>query len=385
MSDDDIPFGRPMLDQEEIDAVVKVLSGPVLVHGPVTKAFEDAFAERAGAAHAISVSSCTAALHLSLFAHDVGPGDEVAVPAFTHVATAHAAEYCRAKPIFVDVEPTSGNMDAALLKEVASERMAAINVVHFLGLPCEMDTINAIAADNGAIVVEDAAIALDGTYDGRKVGTLGTVGCFSFYPVKFITTIEGGMLTTNDDALAASLRQRKAFGYDRMLGERKKPGMYDVTVLGYNYRMNEVQAAVGLTQLTKLDRFQQMRVERFDGLKAILDELDEVTVFEPNQGKARAARYCLNAILPRDGSVDRDAVVAHLTAAGIGTSIHYPRAVPLMGYYREKYGYREGQFPVAEWLAAQTISLPVAPHLSEDDPARIGNAVKDAIAAVKRG
>ena len=379
MSNEMIPFGRPMLDQTEIDAVLKVLSGPILAHGPVCGEFETAFAERAGAEHAITVSSGTAGLHLCLFANDVGPGDEVIVPAITHVATAHAAEYCGATPVFVDVDPANGNIAPVGVAAALTERTRAVMVVHFLGLPCEMDRINADADKAGAFVIEDAALAVDATYGGKKAGTLAKAGCFSFYPIKHMTSIEGGMVTTNDAKFANQIRKRKAFGYDRSHETRVKPGIYDVTMLGYNYRMNEVEAAVGLAQLYKLDERLKIREHNYHALKNALAELEEVTVFEPTQGKAQSCFYCLNAVLPRDGSLDRDAIAVDLKAANIGTSVHYPGAVPLMTYYREKYGYRAGQFPVAEWLAAQTISLPVAPHVPDDFAERIGTAMKDAI------
>ncbi|MBM3601749.1 MAG: DegT/DnrJ/EryC1/StrS aminotransferase family protein [Alphaproteobacteria bacterium] len=384
MNERTIPFGRPMMDQAEIDLVVKVLQGTTMVHGPMTHQFEHRFAERVGARHAISVSSCTAALHLSLFAQDVGTGDEVVVPALTHVATAHVAELCGAKPVFVDVEPETGNIDAKALPAAVGERTRAVMVVHFLGLPCDMDRITPIADKAGAFVVEDCAIALDATYGNRKVGTLGASGCFSFYPIKHITTIEGGMVTTNDSELAARVAQRKSFGYDKTVDKRTKPGIYDVTALGFNYRMNEVEAAVGLAQMDKLDRFQSARTRNYRELQAALQEVDEVTVFQPVRGKASSTHYCLNAVLPRDGSIDRDAVVADLNKQGVGTSVHYPGAVPLMTYYREKYGYKAGQFPVAEWLAAQTVSLPVGPHVEPGEPARIGRAVRDAVQRARR-
>jgi perosamine synthetase len=384
MTTEEIPFGRPLLDRAEIDAVVKVLSGPILAHGPVSRAFEEAFAARAGVRHAVTVSSGTAALHLCLFASGIGPGDEVIVPAITHVATAHAAEFCGARPVFVDVDPASGNIVPGGIAAAVTPATRAVMVVHFLGLPCDMDAINPIAAKAGAPVFEDAALALDAVYGGAKAGTLAKAGCFSFYPIKHMTTIEGGMLTTDDDGFAASVRQRKAFGYDRTHDQRVRPGIYDVTMLGYNYRMNEVEAAVGLAQIAKLDERLAVRRRNYGRLKALLAEIDEITVFEPVQGKAESCFYCLNAVLPRDGRIDRDAVAAEVKRHGIGTSVHYPGAVPLMTYYREKYGYRPGQFPIAEWLAAQTISLPVAPHLPEDGPERIAAAMKQAVHAVKR-
>lgn len=379
MSNHPIPFGRPLLDAEEIEAVTRVLSGPTLVHGPVSHAFEQRFAERIGSRHAVALSSCTAGLHLSLLVKGVGPGDAVAVPAMTHVATAHAVEFCGARPRFVDVEADSGNIDPEELAEAVTPALKAIMVVHYLGLPCDMDRILALAEKAGAFVVEDCALAVDATYGGAKAGTLGLTGCFSFYPIKHMTTVEGGMVTTDDEDVATAIAQRKAFGYDRALGQRAKPGIYDVTALGYNYRMSEVQAAVGLAQLGKLDAFQRARAENHRILKSALAELDEITVFEPLKGKAVSSHYCLNAVLPRDRSVARDRVVASLKEVGVGTSVHYPRAVPLMTYYRDKYGYREGQFPVAEWLAEQTISLPVGPHLKEGDALRIAEAFKEAV------
>ncbi|MCZ6524373.1 MAG: DegT/DnrJ/EryC1/StrS aminotransferase family protein [Alphaproteobacteria bacterium] len=379
MSNHPIPFGRPLLDAEEIEAVTRVLSGPTLVHGPVSHAFEQRFAERVGSRHAVSLSSCTAGLHLSLLVNGVGPGDAVAVPAMTHVATAHAVEFCGARPRFVDVEADSGNIDPEDLAAAVTPALKAIMVVHYLGLPCDMDRILALAEKAGAFVVEDCALAVDATYGGAKAGTLGLTGCFSFYPIKHMTTVEGGMVTTDDEDVATAIAQRKAFGYDRALGQRAKPGIYDVTALGYNYRMSEVQAAVGLSQLGKLDAFQRARAENHRILKSALAELDEITVFEPLKGKAVSSHYCLNAVLPRDRSVARDRVVASLKEVGVGTSVHYPRAVPLMTYYRDKYGYREGQFPVAEWLAEQTISLPVGPHLKEGDALRIAEAFKEAV------
>lgn len=384
MTDKPIPFGRPMFDTAEIEAVTRVLKGTTVVHGPLTHDFERRFAARVGTHHAVAVASCTAGLHLALLVKGVGSGDEVIVPAMTHVATAHAAEYCGARPVFVDVDPASGNLDPDAVATAITSRTRAVMVVHYLGLPCDMDRIAASAARARAFIIEDCALALDATYGGRKVGTVGLAGCFSFYPIKHMTTLEGGMVTTNDDGFADLVRRRRAFGYDKPIGERARPGIYDVNLLGYNYRMNEVEAAVGLAQLDKLDIFQRRRAENFRLLKYGLSGLDEVTVFEPVQGKAVSSHYCLNAVLPRDGRLPRDRVVASLNANGIGTSVHYPSAVPLLAYYREKYGYRTGRFPVAEWLAAQTISLPVGPHLDPGDPARIARAFKDAIAAAKR-
>lgn len=386
MSSRSIPFGKPLLGDEERDAVARVLEGTMLVHGELTKAFEKAFAERAGSRHAIALSSCTAALHLSLRACDIGAGDAVIVPAMTHVATAHSAEYCGARPLFVDVAPESGNLDAAAAVHTADKagNVRAILPVHYLGLPCDMDALGAIAARLGAMIVEDCALAIDATYGDRKAGTLGDTGCFSFYPVKHMTSIEGGMLTTDDDELAARVKKLRAFGYDRSLGERSEPGVYDIDALGLNFRMNEVEAAVGLAQFCKLDDFQAARTRNFEAMATELREIDELTIFEPKQGKAQSSHYCLNVVLPADGRIVRRDVVAYLKGVGVGSSVHYPVALPLSRYYRDKYGYKPGEFPIAEWLAAQTISLPVGPHLEAGDPEYIAEEMKKAVLTARR-
>ena len=383
MAQRNIPFGQPFIDDAERAAVAAVLAGTQFVHGPVTHAFEEKFAERIGTKYAVSLSSCTAGLHLALFVNGIGPGDEVIVPAMTHVATAHAVEFCGAKPVFVDADPASGNIDADAAAAAIGPKTRAVMPVHYLGLPCDMDRVVLAARRAGALVIEDCALAVDATYGGRKAGGLGDAGCFSFYPVKHITTLEGGMVTTDDVRIAEAVRKRKAFGYDRMLGERAKPGIYDVDELGYNYRMNEVEAAIGLAQLDKLDGFQARRAENYRVLRECLSDRPEITVFAPVQGKAVSSHYCLNAVLPRDGSIDRDAVVAALKRQGIGTSVHYPMAVPLMRYYRDKYGHQDGAYPVAEWLAAQTISLPVGPHLTAGDAEHVGASVKRALDEVR--
>ncbi len=375
-----------MLDEALRAAAMKVLSGTTLVHGPVTQEFERRFAARAGAAQAVTVSSCTAGLHLGLFVNGVGPGDRVAVPALTHVATAHAAAFCGAEALFVDVEPDTGNMDADALTAALSDadRVKAVTVVHFLGLPCDMDRINAAAARAGAFGMEDCAIALDATYGARKAGTLGRLGCFSFYPTKHMTTIEGGMVTTDDEKLAAAIRARRAFGYDRASSERVRPGIYDVNALGYNYRMNEVEAAVGLAQLDQLDAWQAKRARNHQALRAALSDVDELTVFAAAKGGARSSHFCLNVALPRDGSVSRNALIDHLQARGVGTSVHYPKALPLMTYYRETYGYRPGEFPVAEWLGDQSVSLPVGPHVEDEDIRYIAAETREAVRRARR-
>jgi dTDP-4-amino-4,6-dideoxygalactose transaminase len=301
------------------------------------------------------------------------------VPAETHVATAHVVEYVGARPIFVDVQRNTGNIDAVLIQEAITPRTKAIIVVHYLGLPCEMDNILNISDSHGIAVVEDCALALGAAYDGRQPGSLGVTGNFSFYPTKHMTTLEGGMLTTDDDAIAARVRKQRAFGYDKNLGERTQPGIYDIDMLGYNFRMSEAHAAVGVVQLDKLDDFVATRKRNTNVLVDILADIPEVTTFPIVSGSASSGCYCVNAVLPADGSLERAIVVKSLSEAGVGTSVHYPVALPLASFYREKYGYRVGQFPVAEWISGQAISLPVGPHLDEDDMIYIGTEFKQAV------
>lgn len=376
--DNPIPFGKPQVSDLEMDAIRQVMESGMLVHGKITPAFEEAFAERIGTKYAVAVASCTAGLHLTMFVKDIGPGDRVAVPAMTHVATAHSVELTGATPVFIDVDPVSGNMSPDLL-DAYDHPLSVIMPVHYLGTPCAMDRIQATADRHGAFILEDCAIALDSSYKGKKTGNLGLAGSFSFYPVKQMTSIEGGMVTTNDDALAAALRKRRAFGYNRALGERAKPGLYDVDELGFNYRMSEVEAAVGLAQLSRLDEFHAARAANYKALLNALSDIEEITLIPGTQEAAQPSYYCLNAVLPKDGSINRDLVMEHLKAAGIGFSVHYPGAVPLFTYYKDKYGYKEGQFPVAEWLAAQTLSLPLGPHLPDDGIDRIATSLKEAI------
>lgn len=363
-----ISFGRPILGEAEQVAMAKVLSGTVLTHGPQCAAFEARFAELIGVRHAITTSNCTTALHLALIAHDIGPGDEVIVPAMTHVATAHSVEHCGARPVFVDVDPATGNIDPSGIRAAMTPRTRAVMVVHYLGLPCDMDAV--MAAAGGVPVIEDCATSLGANYGGVNTGAIGVAGCFSFYPAKHITTLEGGMLTTSDDRVADRVRKQRAFGYDKNLGERSIPGVYDIAMLGWNYRMSEGHAAVGLCQLDRLAGFLAKRRANADMLISHLSRAPGGIVYPMTHGKGDSARYCVNITLPR--GMDRTPLIRALNEDGIGTSVHYPVALPLSRYYAQKYGARRESFPTADWIATHTISLPCAPHLDEDDMAYIG-------------
>ena len=379
----EISFGSPIIGAPELRAVEEVLLSGILVHGPRAKAFETNFAAFTGAQHAISVASCTAGMHLAYYTIGLKPGDEVIVPAMTHTATAHAVAYTGATPIFVDAENETGNIDLDAIEAAITERTRAIAIVHFLGYPVRMDRIRAIAEKRALFVMEDAALAVGTYYKGQHAGTMGDAGCFSFYPVKHMTTAEGGMILARDGGFAEKLQRLKAFGLDRTLDQRKQPGVYDVVDLGFNFRMNEIEAALGIEQVKRMPDVLARRHENYDALAAELADMAEVTLFPERAGKKDPdcvnSCYCLSAVLDPKLTGKRPDIVNNLKARGVGSSVYYPRPVPLMTYYREKYGAKEDQFPVAQWISDGSISLPVGAHLTPDDMRYVAGAFKQAV------
>ncbi|MCF8482211.1 MAG: DegT/DnrJ/EryC1/StrS family aminotransferase [Rhodospirillum sp.] len=377
-----IPFARPLLGEEERQAAAAVLDGHILTHGPQVAAFEAAFAKRLGVRHAVALSSCTAGLHLALVAKGIGPGDDVVVPAMTHVATAHAVEHCGARVVFADVEAETGCLDPEAVAKAVTSRTRAIIPVHYLGLPCDMDRLSAIADEADAALIEDAATGLGALWKDRPAGTIGTCGVFSFYPTKHMTTLEGGMLITNDDTLSATVRKQRAFGYDKTLGERTLPGLYDIDTLGWNYRMNEVQAAIGLHQLDRLDGFLASRATNAKLLAERLGDLPGARLFPFVHGARRSGHFCVNVTLDPNSAIRREDLMAHLQSRGVGFSVHYPIALPASRYYAERLDRNSGAFPathwpVANWIAQRTLSLPCGPHLVEGDVETIAWAVRE--------
>ena len=374
-----IPFGRPIIGDAEKAAVAEVLDGTMLVHGPRVERFESDFAEFTGGGRAVAVANCTAALHLANLHFGFGPGDEVIVPAQTHTATAHAVEFTGARPVFIDAEAETGNIDIDQIEDAITDQTRAISVVHYLGLPVDMDRVNAIAERHGLAVVEDAALALGARYKHRHAGLLGDCGCFSFYPVKHMTTAEGGMLLTKHPEIAARVGRQRAFGLDRTVAERTMPGIYDVTMLGFNYRMNELEAALGIEQLKRLPGFLRWRKANYAALAPGLAEIDQLKLFKSSHGEFESSYYCLVVMLEGALAARRAEIVASLRAEGVGSSVYYPGPVPHLTYYREKYGIAERDFPVAKAISERSIALPVGPHLDPDDMAYIVAAMKRAV------
>lgn len=363
-----IPFGRPWITDEDRQAVADVLDGFILTHGPKCRAFEDNFAAFMGPdAHCVSVSSGMAALHLAYLHFGIGAGDEVIVPAMTHTATVHAAEWVGATPVFVDAEAATGNVTAQAIAAAVTPHTKAISVVHFQGIPCDMPAIMQVANEHNLKVIEDCALAVGGRIDGRHVGLFGDAACFSFYPVKHMTCGEGGVFATRHADVAAAVNKLRAFGVDRRHDERTVPGMYDVPTLGLNYRMSELQAALGVSQLKRIDQMLQIRSEHFAYLKNGFANIDNVRVVDTTCDTRVNAHYGLTLVLEGPFAAQRNDWILKLKERGVGTSVYYPQPVPRMTYYREKYGYDPANYPVAEQISDEAIALPVGPHLCRED------------------
>ncbi len=377
-----VPFGRPMIGEEERAAVMEVLAGPILVHGPRATQFEADFATFTGAKYAISVSSCTAGMHLVWFALGLGAGDEVIVPAMTHAATAHAVELTGARAVFVDAERATGNIDIAAIEAAITPRTKGIAVVHYLGMPVDMPPVVEIARRHNLFVMEDCALSIGAKVDDVHTGLLGDCGVFSFYPVKHMTTAEGGMIILKDGKLADTLRLKKAFGVDRSHGERKVPGMYDVVTLGFNYRMSEIHAAIGVAQTKKLSDFLSKRQENYQTLAERLRSIAGIGQLESTTNRLASSHYCMVAMLSPELAKRRPEIMQELSARGVGTSVYYPQPVPRTTYYRDKYGWKDGAFPAASWVADCSIALPVGPHLDVDDMIYVGEVFAQTIAKV---
>ena len=364
ISNINIPFARPIIEIEERQASSKVLEGSILTHGPQCRLFEKNFSKYNNSSQAVSVSNCTSAMFLSLKALGIGPGDEVIVPAMTHIATAHCVAHTGAKVIFVDVDEKTGNINPNLILAKINKNTKAIIVVHFVGLSADMDNILKVISGKSISIIEDCAAALGALYDKKMVGTFGKTGCFSFYPTKHITTMEGGMLITNDENLGMSVRKLSSFGYTKTLYERSVPGVYDVDLLGYNFRMNEVSAAIGIEQLKKIDRFIDTRRSNASIIRDKLVDNPNIYVLPGESGKSISSNFCVNIVLNHGGEELRNNLILNLQKNKIGTSVHYPVCLPKSIYYKGLEG--NERYKVAEHFASHTISLPCGPHIDTE-------------------
>jgi len=373
----DIPFGRPWITDEDRNAVMEVLNGHILTHGPNCTGFENEFAEMMGSGFATSTSSCMASLHLSSLHFGFGPGDEVIVPAMTHVATVHAIALTGATPVYVDCELETGNMQIDAIEDAITENTKAISVVHFCGIPIDMRDVMKIAERHDLKVIEDCAIAIGGRIDGRHVGLFGHTGCYSFYPVKHITTGEGGMFVSQHEDIVNTVARFRAFNVDRTHQERKIPGIYDVSDIGMNYRMSEMQAALGRVQVKKIPAILEKRAANFKVLKAGLLQIEGISVLDSIRDDIENSHYCLVAVLAGALAERRNDLVLALNSVGVGTSIYYPHPVPRLTAYSKTTPYIQGKYPGAETISDNSIALPVGPHLNPSDMKSIVQAFQE--------
>lgn len=354
-----INIAKPLMGEEEKRAVLEVLDSGMIAQGPRVKAFEEAFAEMCGVKHALATTSGTTALHTALLAHGIGPGDEVITTPFTFIASANSILFTGARPIFVDIDPHTFNINPHLIEDAITPKTRAILPVHLFGMSCDMDAIMAIAEKHGLIVIEDACQSHGATFNGKRVGSFGT-GAFSFYPTKNMTTAEGGMITTNDAQIAEKCTVIRQHGMRRR---------YYHDELGFNFRMTDIQAAIGLEQLKKLERFNRARQSN---ARYLSENLQGVKVpFMPEGLEHVFHQYTIRV---PDGR--RDALLEHLQQRGIGTGVYYPVPVHKQTFYVHELGYNVC-LPEAEKAANEVLSLPVHPALSQTDLEAIVAAVNE--------
>ncbi len=369
-------FHRASIGPEEEAEVVAALRSGWLTTGPRTKQFEEAFAKYAGAKHAVAMNSCTAALHVSLAALGVGPGDEVIVPPITWCSTANVVVHTGATPVFADVLPDTFLIDPASVRARITKKTKAIVPVHYVGQPADID-----ALQFGIPLVEDAAHAVETVYRGKKVGSISRTTCFSFYATKNITTGEGGMLTTDDDGLAEKARILSLHGISRDAWKRYSSEgfkLFEVLAAGFKYNMFDLQAALGLKQLEKVASMHAARRRLVETYKDRLASVRGIKVLEQREGKGDVNAFHLLPVLV-ESREKRDFALQALQKENVGIGVHFP-PVHLEPFYRERYGFKAGHCPVAEDVGSRTLSLPLYPSLGETDLADVVRAVEKVLA-----
>ena len=362
-----IPFGLPFIGKEEKNIVKNVLSQPILAHGNQTKKFENSFKKFTKSNYALSTSSCTAGMHLFYLSIGVKKGDEIILPTQTHVATAHAIEAVGGKPIFVDSNFLTGNIDVDEIEKKITKKTKVITVVHFVGIPANMIEICKIARKYKLYVLEDCALSLGSRIKNIHTGLWGDAGVFSFYPVKHITTGEGGMIISKNSKLEKKIKSLKSLGINKNFLDRKTPGLYDCKSFGLNLRMSEINSAIGNVQIKKIPKILELRALNFKYLKQKLDQFGKSIKIIQNQNKFfSSSNYCLVMVL-REKKLysNRKKIIKFLNNSGIGTSIYYPHPVSHMSYYKRKYNIKKNSFINAQEISNKSISLPIGPHLTK--------------------
>lgn len=365
----DIPIAKVVLSDEEIKAAIEVLRSGILRQGKKVEEFERMFADRVGAKFAIAVSSGTAALHIAYLAL-LEKGTEVLVPSFTHISTASMVYFAGCKPVFCDIDPKTFTIDVEDAKERITSKTTAIAPVHLFGNACDVEEIIKVAGDYRLKIIWDAAQAHGTEYKGKDVGSFDDVVCYSFYPTKNIITGEGGMIVTNDKEIARKCRLLREHGQERK---------YYHTMLGFNYRMTDVEAAIGIEQLKKLDQFIEKRIKNAQYLTKHLKKIDGLEPpFVKPYVKHTYNQYCILVDEEKLG-MSRDELAEALGKEGIGTAIHYPMPLHLQPVFKDMFSTKEGDLPVSEETSRRILALPVHPHLSENDLNRIVKVIKNIV------
>lgn len=377
--DEFLIFGSPLIDEPMIAEVVETLRSGWIGTGPRVARFEELFREYIGSRHAVALNSCTAALHLSMVVAGIRSGDEVITTPLTFCSTANAILHAGGTPVFVDVERESMNLNSELVEAAITPRTRAILPVHLAGRPCRMDAIMAIARRRGLLVIEDAAHCIEGQYQGRKIGTIGDLTCFSFYVTKNLTTGEGGMVTTDNQDYADKIKMYGLHGLSKDAWRRYSDEgfkRYEVVFPGFKYNMMDLQAAMGIHQIGGLAAHHARRAEIWARYDEAFSDLPLAVPASPEPGIVHA-RHLYTVLLDVDRlTVGRDAIQDALFRENIGTGIHYV-SLHLHEYYRKTYGFRPEDFPNARYISDRTLSLPLSPKLTDCD-------VDDVIAAVRK-
>jgi dTDP-4-amino-4,6-dideoxygalactose transaminase len=376
-----VPFAPPAIGPEEIAAVVATLESGWLSTGPRVAEFEAAFASYTGARFAIAVNSCTAALHLSLLAAEVGQGDEVVTTPLTFCATANAVIHTGARPVFADIDTLTGNLDPVAARAAVTPRTKAILPVDYAGRPADMHGFRTLARRNDLALIEDAAHCVEGVAGGVKIGALADFTCFSFYATKNLTTGEGGMVTTNDERAAAFVRTASLHGLSRGAWTRYAPGgapQYDVLMAGFKYNMMDLQAALGLHQLARISEMHARRAAIWERYNSGLAGLPLQLPLPVPVGDVHARHLYTVVVNESDAGVTRDLLQQRLRDRGVATSVHF-RALHLHPYYQDRFGLRRGMFPAAEAISDTTLSLPLSAGMPESAVDRVIEAIYEAL------
>ena len=363
-----LPYGRQWIDEEDIEVVVQVLRSPWITTGPKIAEFEEAFAKLVGAKYAVAVSSGTAALHAAMYAIGIKPGDEVIVPAMTFAASATCVVFQGGTPVFVDVDPETLLIDPKQVEAKITSRTKAVIAVDYTGQPCDYDVLRSIADRHGLILVADACHALGARYKGRPVGTLADLNVFSFHPVKHITTGEGGMITTDNPDFAERMRIFRNHGITTDYRQREKQGswFYEMVDLGYNYRITDIQCALGLSQLKKLPNWVKRRQEIAQEYDAAFAEFPAIQPLKVRADVSHAYHLYVVRLDLSQLRATRAEIFTALRAEGIGVNVHYI-PVHLHPFYRKRFGTGPGLCPVAEAAYEEIITLPLFPRMGDNE------------------